>query len=198
MDNLLKVPNEWQNIDERNGMLFPWYTNQFLEELKKWDVSNWNVLELGSGASTLWWGKMAKSVDSVENNPEWYEMVKSGLQELDIKVNYTLTEDFISIINSGKQYDCIIVDGDNPNYRGECMKAITEKSIRSGGIVILDNFEFIPDIQEYFTFRTNKMFVYPQQNHYFWRTAYWEIENFEDITDNHELNSKKQKDRLCR
>jgi len=195
MNKILTEPNEWQKVDDRNGLLFGWYTNNFLDELKKWDVSNWDVLELGCGASTLWWGKMCKYLDSYENNKDWYDIVKEGLNELKLNVNFSFADDFVSVLNTGKKYDCIIVDGD---YRTECMKAINENNLKKGGIVILDNFEYIPEIQEHYLYRTNKMFVYPQDNHYFWRTAYWTIENFEDISDNHELNSKKQKERLCK
>ena len=73
------------------------------------------------------------------------------------------------------------------------MSYISENNLKFGGIVILDNFEFIPHITESNLFRTNRLNVYPQPHHYFWRTAYWKIENFEHISDNHTENSKNQK-----
>jgi predicted O-methyltransferase YrrM len=193
MNKLLTEPNEWQYIDKRNGLLFAWYTKTFLDELKNWDVSNWNVLELGSGASTLWWGKMAKSVVSIEDNSEWYEYVKEGIEELNLKnvsYHYSPIEEMLKFLKDGKRYDCIIVDGE---LREQCMNLISENNLKFGGIVILDNFEFIPHITESNLFRTNRLNVYPQPHHYFWRTAYWKIENFEHISDNHTENSKNQK-----
>jgi predicted O-methyltransferase YrrM len=196
MNNLLTVPNEWQQIDPKTKLLYAWYTDTFIEELKKWKIKNWDVLEIGSGASTLWWGKNVKSLDSYEDNQEWFDIVKEGIDELKLKVNYNYTNNYLDALKTDKKYDCIIIDG---GHRDLIIKTLIENIhlFKKGGILILDNLEFIPTIMELDYLRTNKMFVYPQTNHYFWRTAYWKLENFERLTDNHEYNSFKQKERRC-
>ena len=60
-----------QKFDDTLGLIFPYYTWTFLDVLKTWDVSTWDVFEYGVGYSTLWWKRKAKSVDGVDNQLEW-------------------------------------------------------------------------------------------------------------------------------
>lgn len=194
MNELLKKPNEWQYIDERHNMLFAWYSKPFLDVLKNMDFSNSRILELGMGASTLWWGKVAKSVVAVDFDKKWFDMVNEGLIELNLKdkvetIYASEINDYIKPINTTGKFDVIIVDG---GWRKECMLSINENNLNKGGLVILDNFEYLPEIIDSNIFRTNPFQVYPQPHHYMWRTACWKIDNFEVISNNHELNTFNQ------
>jgi len=193
MNTSLTIPNEWQHRDNRCGLLFPWYTETFLEELKGWDVRHWRVLEWGSGASTLWWGKNAREVISVESDPVWHANVKDGVDELGLNVDCRFAKDaeaFTAPVREGP-FDCIIIDG---YFRPECAAAISAspQNIKDNGILILDNFENWREISEVNLFRINEMRVYPQTHHYYWRTAYWTARNKEYPTNDHEKNSKAQ------
>jgi predicted O-methyltransferase YrrM len=195
MKEILSKPNEWQYIDEESNLLHCWYTKNFLDVLKTFDLSNKKVLELGGGASTLWWANKCNSLISVEDNEEWYNIVLEGLKEKSLLSNTKFTkannlEDYTKFLLNGETFDVIIVDG---SYRLECMKLISESNLNNNGIVILDNFEYMPEVMELPLFRTNTLHVYPEPNHFMWRTAYWEINNFKILTDNHELNSYNQK-----
>lgn len=45
----------------RNSEPIPWYTYPAIEQLDKWDFSECDVLEYGSGNSTLWWARRART-----------------------------------------------------------------------------------------------------------------------------------------
>ena len=51
----LKELEGWRSFDTQGGILFPWYTRPFLQELMNWNVREWKVFEYGAGDSTLWW-----------------------------------------------------------------------------------------------------------------------------------------------
>jgi len=194
MNEVLTKPNEWQWIDERCGLIFGWYTEPFLNVMRTWDVSKWRVLEWGSGASTIWWGKNAREVISVDHDPKWHAMVKEGLDELKLKVDYrliTTENEYVAPVKEGP-FDCIIIDG---QFRMSCATAISKapEFIKDGGIIILDNFEFMPNVTEVDLFRINDLHIYPQPLHYYWRTCYWTIRQKNSLTDCHEANSKAQK-----
>lgn len=61
-----------QRIDPVLGILEPWYTNDAVDRIKSFDLSDKVVMEWGGGASTLWWARMAKQVWSVDHNFEWW------------------------------------------------------------------------------------------------------------------------------
>ena len=46
--------NEWQTLDPETGLVFPWFVRPFLDVLKTWDITNWDIFEYGCGFSTLW------------------------------------------------------------------------------------------------------------------------------------------------
>ena len=58
--------NEWQKFDHTVNLIYPWYTYELLDELKEWNVKNWNIFEYGGGYSTLWWRKKSTNVVSIE------------------------------------------------------------------------------------------------------------------------------------
>ena len=69
----LNATNEWQHRDPETGLVLPWYTKSFLDELATWDLKDKSVLEIGGGASTLWWCRKANSVYLVEDNQEYWD-----------------------------------------------------------------------------------------------------------------------------
>lgn len=194
MNDILKKPNEWQYIDNRSGLIFPWYTQKFLQIIKNWDVSEWTVMQFGSGASTLWWAKNCKKLISVDADKKWHNYVAQGLRQLNLnhKVDFycfDTEKQYSQIINNYEKFDCIIIDG---HFRMRCASVISEKNIKYNGIIILDNYQDYRDITQIDIFRSNQMHLYPQPNHHYWRTAYWIINNFNFVGNNHQLNSLNQ------
>ena len=164
----------WRILDNSNGLIFPWYTEGFLDELVKWDIKNWKVFEYGAGDSTIWWKSKAKLVYSVDSNREWANKTNSFFSDdKTIFMEYPLT-----LIEEDK-FDCIIIDGDPVLWRDECTE-IALKSIKVGGILIIDNYnqktvnlEFLPKTDE--LLKDKEKHVYQQEGHEDWKTAYWVI-----------------------
>lgn len=178
--------NEWQNRDD-DGSVFPWFTNLFLKEFKKWDMSNWSVLEYGSGYSTPWLANHCKELVTIEGNIRWAKRVKEELEYQNLKnVTFKLrnTETYIqkkevicdyikAVDEDDKLYDCIIIDG---AYRNECaLRAINH--IKPGGIIILDNSnQATCEIDSSPIFELFKEFEhhsFSQDKHPDWKTDYW-------------------------
>lgn len=178
-------------VDESCGLVFPWLTKPFLDILKTWNLSQWNVFEWGTGYSTLWFSKHCKKLYSVEVNPFFYKIVSDSIKDLKItNCEYILfnmlVDDHPQIKESQKQYaqlikdtkeifDCVIVDGSARNVCGVFAKPF----IKSGGVLILDNanqqsigqdntliFEAYKDCEHY-------SYLHPW--HQDWRTDYWRI-----------------------
>ena len=196
MHPLLSNPNEWQFVDKKTNLLFPYYTQPSLEIIEYFDFSDKRILELGMGASTIWWSKKAESVVSVDDNEFWYNIILEGLAEKNCKNVQTIFADsfdsYTMPLREMGCFDVIVVDG---SFRKECLELISKQNLVEGGMVIFDNFEFAPEITEIPILRTNEVHIFAQPNHFYWRTAIWHIKNFEFLTDNHELNSLNQKRR---
>lgn len=60
----------------KNSQPFPLLTYPFIDFIESHDVSNFNLIEFGSGNSTLYFENVFKKVISFETNSEWYDKVK--------------------------------------------------------------------------------------------------------------------------
>jgi hypothetical protein len=183
-------------MDESCGCVFPWFTHPFLDVLKTWDISKWNILEYGGGRSTAWWrSKTMRDVFTVESNEGYFNLIHKECQEKKL-LNGVLR---LSEVNEGDRikereyvdvfdgllyggpvfYDAVVVDG---IFRYECMKKGIELLSKYGGILIVDNWQqdgFVcPACAELVApFQGG---VYRQEDHTDhhgnpWQTAYWEI-----------------------
>lgn len=56
-----------------NGDQLPWYTYPVIEFLSQLDFSKKLVFEFGSGNSSKYWAKRARSITSVENDVAWHQ-----------------------------------------------------------------------------------------------------------------------------
>lgn len=91
-----------------------------------------SVLEFGAGGSTLWLANRCAKVTSVENDAEWYEVVK-GLAPSNVDVIHSTGE----AIPDGV-FDVIIIDGDPPALRCAWIDN-APRHLSRGGWIILDN-----------------------------------------------------------
>lgn len=133
--------------EDRDGNPIPWYTYPAIEYLRQFDYREKNVFEFGCGNSSLFWSARAKSVRSVEDNPQWFakwqaEFKKGNLQveRRDEGEGYEM-----AIFESGCAYDVVVVDG---KRRAHCAAAAV-KALADGGMVILDDSDRINTSQEY-------------------------------------------------
>src|SRR5262245_26495545 len=94
------------------GEVIPWYTYPAIDFLARKKFADCSVLEFGSGNSTLWWAKQARSVVALENDRSWYERVAKAMPR---NVSLHHVEDYAlagaeSCIGEGP-FDIIVVDG---------------------------------------------------------------------------------------
>ena len=122
----------------------PWLTekaNLFLEKFFTLN-SNAKVLEFGCGASTLWLSKHVMHLVSIEHNKNWAKKISTilkngiahGFTDLHLleRPYYQVTSKF-----PDEYFDLILVDGRD---RVKCTESCL-KTLKSGGILMLDNAE---------------------------------------------------------
>lgn len=98
----------------------------------------WNVLEFGSGTSTLWLTRRCKRLTSVESNRSWYDNIESRLQRANLWADYRYCPverygEFGEIPSAS--FDLVIVDGVDRAL--EARRAI--EAVKPGGYVFYDN-----------------------------------------------------------
>ncbi len=124
---------------DRKGEPIPWYTYPAIDYIKRVDFSHRTIFEYGSGNSTLFWGKRASKVISVEDNPKWFqEIAKKASPNILIKLITKKLEYVNEIMNYPYKFDVIIIDGEHSRF--QCAQKAMLK-LNNGGMIILDNSE---------------------------------------------------------
>ena len=122
----------------------PFDTFMAIEELIKPDH---NVLELGSGGSTIFFSRRCKSVKSYETTPIWEEKVRSALPNPSNVVLFCGKESAITRSirrEPDGYYDWLIVDsapiGRTFGFRFRMMGRSIPK-LKIGGFMVVDNYD---------------------------------------------------------
>lgn len=120
------------------GRPVPWYTFPATDFLSSADFGESDVLEFGAGYSTLWWAERARSVSSVESDPQWHELLRdrlNGRSNVEL-VLATSTDEYVAF-GEGRRFDVVVVDGDE---RAECAAAALER-VTDDGVIVVDDAE---------------------------------------------------------
>lgn len=173
---------KWNCIDS-DGNKIPWYTYPAIEYLKNIDFNNKIIFEYGSGNSSSFWSTKAKTVISIESNKEWYERVKSGLNENQELLFANVDESYENIIKlQNKKFDVIIIDG---MRRVECSKMVEDfvnKESKEGFMVVLDNSDWYRDASKYLREKLDLIEIdfhgFGPINNYTWTTSIFLSRNF--------------------
>jgi len=80
----------------RNNLPYPLLTHPFLDYIESHDVKEFNLIEFGSGNSTLFFEKIFNEIISFETNLEWFKKVQSKIKKT--KYNFIENND----LESGK------------------------------------------------------------------------------------------------
>jgi predicted O-methyltransferase YrrM len=182
---------QYQN---QHGEVYPWFTLPCLEWLNTLDLSDKNILEYGSGASTFWFAKRCKHILSIEANAQWYQTIcntmlanavlnlyperricNEGEQE---RVEF-YTSNYITDAEIEYDPDIIIVDG---ILRNECLKYGIQLLSKQGGIIIADNWQqrevwISEEAEEIMKPYKRELYVEPSRAHEVnpWTTAVFHI-----------------------
>lgn len=185
---------EWQKIAP-NGLVYPWWTHPFLDELEKWDLKEKTWLEFGGGRSTAWLRSKCKRVDTIESNVLWANTATTECHENGLTNGNVYNklkdlpdglqqrkQEYFDLIPTGEKYDIISVDG---IWRTECLAWALNHFKGREGILIADNYDqdFVwisPFADELMKHYKNSEHIFYQPNHTNhegkpWNTRYWEI-----------------------
>lgn len=139
----LTTVNEWQRLDEKLGVPFPWYTGEFLKVLDRMNLEDKIVFEYGLGSSSIWYALRGAELFGVDHDPVWYEVVRDQLNKLKTKNSQRLAlcpdkSNYVAAIRfmATPAFDMVVVDGEY--WRDECVKAALP-FIKKGGYMIVDN-----------------------------------------------------------
>lgn len=68
-------------ISQRDGLPYPLLTYPFIDFIENHDFSNYELIEFGSGQSTLFFENIFKIVKSYETDKQWYEFMRGKLKK---------------------------------------------------------------------------------------------------------------------
>ena len=123
----------------------PWIVPAAVGWLRRRIRSDWAVLELGSGRSTVWFARRAGSVLSFEDNEYWYprtqeRLAEAGLANVDLRLREV--EGFPKEVAElpDASFDLVLVDFlEAPAVtRIDALKPAMKK-VRPGGYLLLDD-----------------------------------------------------------
>lgn len=139
----------------------PWFSYAAIDFLEMFMEPHMSVCEYGSGGSTLFFARRAKSVFTIEDNPRWYEVVSRRLQQASIH-NVTLVLcpfDFRNPVGfehsaylhamPDERFDVVVVDGSEEwtQVRPICFQK-AEARMKRGGIIVVDDSWRYPELRE--------------------------------------------------
>jgi predicted O-methyltransferase YrrM len=86
--------------------------------------------------STLWYEKRCSEVHTVEDNPEWYELLKGRVARAHI--THAPGQQFIESIDQFpvNYFDLVVVDGNLDRFA--CFQQ-AERHVKSGGLIVVDD-----------------------------------------------------------
>jgi hypothetical protein len=156
----------------------PWFTYPAIEYLTQLDLKNKNIFEWGSGHSSLFFAERCKTIISVESNPEWFAYMQSNLKP-NQKVIFSDEDSFPHVIRDfDEEFDIISIDS---LRRYDCaVQAL--KSLKDGGLIILDNADWHPKTSTLLRVQGNLLEVdmhgFGPINAYTWTTSFYFHRNF--------------------
>jgi predicted O-methyltransferase YrrM len=144
----------------------PWFSYSAIDFLATFLRPQMSVFEYGSGGSTLFFARRVQTVISTEDNVVWLQKVKERLKKAaltNVVIRHCqfdsknpLDFEHSNYLNSipAKEFDIIVVDG-TEEYFGQqnaaqvrpiCFRR-AEKYIKPGGIIILDDSWYYPELR---------------------------------------------------
>lgn len=122
----------------KKGAPIPWYTYACAHFLESRVTPDLDVFEYGSGHSTLWWARCARSVTSLEHDRAFFEEIGASLPSNVTYLYHDVASNgpYDSVVKAqGRAFDIIVVDGED---RVRCAIAGTE-ALSEAGVIVWDN-----------------------------------------------------------
>jgi len=132
-----KSVNEKQPVDI-NGRPVPWMAYPMIQFLQDRLHPGLNLVEYGSGFSTLFFSRHAGKVDAVEHNREWFESISKRLPD-NANVDFIETanrREYVGYVeNRNADADVVVVDG---RFRVECA-ALSAEVLKKSSVIVVDD-----------------------------------------------------------
>lgn len=125
----------------------PWFTYSAISFLGNLDLQKKNVLELGSGNSTLWFAKKSENVCSIESNFEYYSFL---VERIPNEVTLLLAEN-LSTLKELPSYiedaDIVVIDSTHRVHDAEILfQHLIANGSKKLEMIIFDNSERYPSL----------------------------------------------------
>ncbi|WP_376705446.1 class I SAM-dependent methyltransferase [Mesorhizobium sp. ISC25] len=108
-----------------------------------------DVIEFGSGSSTIWLAERAKAVNSIEDSKKWAETTNKRLKERSVfnaTVRHAENSDYYDLgWISQQSFDLAIIDG---SWRWRCVESVLPL-MKPGSLIYLDNSDADKDRRHY-------------------------------------------------
>lgn len=117
------------------GEPIPWYTYPAIDFLASKSFERRSVLEWGAGQSTIWWAQRAAHVVALEEDPVWYERIRSVAPA---NAAIYLVDDRLDRYRDSlpmHSFDIIVIDGFD---RFECAR-LSLGLLKDEGALVLDD-----------------------------------------------------------
>ena len=106
-----------------------------------------NVLETGSGGSTVFFSRLCATVKAFETDPEWYPLCMARMKDIPnitlVQTDVTWLVNFISA-EPKQHYDLILIDHRDPSVKRTNRLPAAEaalQKIKPGGWLVVDNYD---------------------------------------------------------
>lgn len=141
----LHYPAAWWRARTGHTPERPWIVPAAIGWLRRRIRSDWSVLELGAGRSTIWFARRAGRVLSYEDNEFWVEHTRGRLALLELKnveLRHLPVDRFAAEVDALPvgSFDLVVMDFlESPEAtRADALKPAMA-TVRSGGLLLLDD-----------------------------------------------------------
>lgn len=145
VDDLIVIPKRLvQNFQAKKGVFAnqPWWPPKATVAIEGVLQKDWDVLEFGSGMSSLWLARRVGRVTSIEHNVEWSSRVLEDIKKQGLSNIEVLVRDRETYLDTpDRMFDFVIVDAIR---RADCVRWAL-KHVKPGGYIYLDNSDIDKD-----------------------------------------------------
>ena len=127
----------WRPSRARDVQPLPWLSPEAVAFLESLLQPDFEVLEHGSGGSTLWFAERVKQVTAYEEDDNWRRAVKEKAPDNVRLFSLTGMRAKFKFIEDAEA-DLLLIDGDPVEDRAEWLKN-APSLVKPGGYVVLDN-----------------------------------------------------------
>jgi predicted O-methyltransferase YrrM len=141
----LRYPAAWWRARRGSAPERPWIVPAAIGFLRRRIRSDWSILELGAGRSTVWFARRAGRVLSLEDNEFWHgwvakELEQAGLTNVDLRLRPV--DDFPSQVATldNAAFDLVVMDFlEAPEVTRVDVLKPAMKRVKPGGLLLLDD-----------------------------------------------------------